>query len=229
MDLGETMKHVCYIAWVMSVGLCCIGCNAERNLGKADTALDGTFWSYYSSDPESRKQEVWTEDEGVLVCSGAPLGYLYSNADFDDFVLTLEWRWPADTTPGKGGVLIRMTGEHKVWPKSLEAQLNAGDAGDFWGLDGYELIGPISRSRSIDHESFGKLTNIQKTQGVEKRPGQWNTYEIVAEGETVTLLINGMEVNRATGCAPRRGKVCLTSEGSEIHFRNVKIAPLAQR
>ena len=223
------MRHVPYRAFVISVCLSCLGCSFEGGHGDTGSALDETFWSYYSSDPDSQRQQVWTEEDGVLVCSGSPLGYLYSNVEFDDFVLTLEWRWPADKEPGKGGVLVRMTGEHKIWPKSLEAQINAGDAGDFWGLDGYTLVGAADRTRSIDHESFGKLTNVKKTQAVEKPPGQWNTYKIVAEGDTVTLTINGTEVNRATGCAPRRGKVCLTSEGTEIHFRAVKIVPLAAR
>jgi len=223
------MKRTSYVALVISVCLCCIGCTVERSHSGNSPVLNEEFWSYYSSDPQSPMQQVWTEEEGILVCSGSPLGYLYSNADFDDFVLTLEWRWPADKGPGKGGVLVRMAGEHKIWPKSLEAQLNAGDAGDFWGLDGYELVGPSDRTRSIDHEAFGKLTNIKKTQAVEKPPGQWNTYEIVADADTVTLTINGTEVNRATGCTPRSGKICLTSEGSEIHFRKVKVVPLARR
>jgi hypothetical protein len=172
-------------------------------------------------------QQVWTEEKGVLMCIGSPLGYLYSNTDFDNFVLTLEWRWPADKESGKAGVLVRMTGEHKVWPKSLEAQLNAGDAGDLWGLNGYELVGPADRTRSLDHESFGKLINLKKTEAVEKPSGQWNTYEITAEGDTVTLTINGTEVNRATGCKPGSGKICLTAEGSEIYFRRVEVVPLS--
>lgn len=57
---------------------------------------------------------------------------------FRSFVLTFDWRWAPGKKAGSGGVLSRMTGAPKIWPKSLEAQINAGDAGDFWGLDGYE-------------------------------------------------------------------------------------------
>jgi hypothetical protein len=222
------MRYARVALLLLSIGLCGVGCSVESSSQQRALTLDGTFWSWYAPEPESQTQDVWTEQEGVLVCNGSTLGYLYSNADFDDFVLTLEWRWPADSEPGKGGVLLRMTGEHKVWPKSLEAQLNAGDAGDFWGLDGYPLIGPADRTRRLDHDTFGKLTNVKKTQGLEKPTGQWNTYEIVAAGDTVTLTINGTEVNRATGCIPRRGRVCLTSEGSEIHFRKLKMVPLTR-
>jgi len=48
---------------------------------------------------------------------------------------------------------------------------------------------------------------------------------VLYEVYTVTLIINGTEVNRATGCAPRKGRIILTSEGSEIHFRNIELIP----
>ncbi len=223
------MKRSLHVSLILSACVYCTGCTTEQNHSTGGSMLDGRLWSWYSSDPESQLQDVWTEEEGILVCSGTPLGYLYSKADFDDFLVTLEWRWPSEKEPGKAGVLLRMTGEHAVWPKSLEAQLNAGDAGDFWGLDGYELAGPADRTRTIDHDTFGNLTNLKKTQAVEKPPGQWNTYKIIAEGDTVTLVINGTEVNKATGCTPRSGKICLTSEGNEIHFRRVKVIPLPGR
>ncbi|MHC4355006.1 MAG: 3-keto-disaccharide hydrolase, partial [Planctomycetota bacterium] len=71
---------------------------------------------------------------------------------------------------------------------------------------------------------FGKLTNVKKIKALEKPAGQWNTYEIVAEGDTVTLIINGEQVNKATGCDLDAGKICLTSEGDEIHFRNMTVS-----
>ncbi|HSW00783.1 MAG TPA: DUF1080 domain-containing protein, partial [Sedimentisphaerales bacterium] len=150
---------------------------------------------------------------------------VYTKSDYGNFVLRLEWRWPSGKEPGKGGVLIRMTGEHGIWPRSLEAQLNADNAGDFWGLAGYSLSGPAERMQSADHKEFGRLTNLKKTRALEKPPGEWNTYEIIASRDTVTLVINGEEVNRATGCDRKPGRICLTSEGSEIHFRNLVITP----
>lgn len=68
-----------------------------------------------------------------------------------------------------------------------------------------------------------KLTNLKKTATVEREPGQWNEYEIAARGGVVTLKINGRVVNQTEGCDVVPGKICLTSEGSEIHFRNVQI------
>ncbi len=189
-------------------------------------SLDG-WKSYHSEDVLTAA--VWSLDaQGVLRCTGSPLGYLYTAKVYDDFVLELEWRWPPGNEPGKGGVLIRTTGPDKIWPKSLEAQINAGDAGDFWGLDGYRLDGPADRKRTLEHPQFGQLTNLKKSAMVERPAGQWNTYKIVADGEVVTLEINGHTVNRAVGCETTPGKILLTAEGSPIEFRNVRLRSLAR-
>ena len=185
-----------------------------------------TIWRSFSEDPKTKFGDVWKWKDGVLVCRGTPKGYIYTKEDFTNFVLTLEWRWPPGKKPGNGGVLLRTTGKHKLWPKSLEAQLNAGDAGDFWGLDGYPLSGPAERSQTLQHPTFGRLTHVRKTEDVEKPAGQWNRYEITADGETVTLKINGRLVNRATGCEAAAGKICLTAEGNEIQFRKVRLVPI---
>jgi hypothetical protein len=183
-------------------------------------------WKSFSEDPQTKFDDVWKIRDGVLICRGTPKGYIYTRQDFADFVLRLEWRWPPGKKPGSGGVLVRMTGPHKIWPKSLEAQLNTGDAGDFWGLGGYELTGPAERTKSLEHPELGKLTNVKKTKDLERPAGEWNQYEIVADGDVVTLSVNGQVVNRATGCEVVAGKILLTAEGDEIHFREVRLTPI---
>jgi len=186
-------------------------------------------WMLFHEDSPTAAEDAWLFRDGLVICKGNPKGYLRTEQDFTNFVLKLEWRRPKDRKPGRGGVLIRMTGKDKIWPKSLEAQLNADAAGDFWGLDGYRLTGPADRTSSLAHPQFGALTNVKKAKDAEKPPGEWNQYEIIADGDVVTLLINGQEVNRATGCDMVPGKICLTAEGDEIHFRNVRLRPLDKR
>ena len=207
---------------------CVPGCTTEKTAEPTGTALSESLapWDCYIAEPGVTRDDVWKLENGILVCRGTPLGYLYTKKKYTDFQLTLEWRWPPGGVPGKGGVLIRMTGEHRIWPRSLEAQLNVGEAGDFWGLGGYGLAGPAERWKSFQHDQFGDLTNLSKLENREKPAGEWNTYEIVAEGGTVTLRINGTEVNEAGGCAAVAGPICLTAEGSEIHFRNIRLISL---
>jgi hypothetical protein len=207
----------------------CAG-GAQIDLLKASSKNDGVVWKAFHERSGTKMEDVWQfREDGVLVCRGAPAGYLYVENPFDDFVLTLEWRWPPEKKPGRGGVLVRMTGEHRIWPTSLEAQINAGDAGDFWGLAGYRLDGPKDRLKTLEHEQFGKLTNLKKSEAAEKAPGEWNRYEIRVVGDVVTLAINDRVVNRASGCDVVRGRICLTAEGDEIHFRNVRLAPVERR
>jgi len=190
---------------------------------KQDSSGEIVGWKSFSETAGTRTGDVWRlTDDGVLDCRGTPNGYLCTEKNYTDFVLRLEWQWPEGKT-GKGGVLLRTTGPDKIWPASLEAQLNFPDAGDFWGLDGYRLSGPAERIKQLDHPQFGKLTNLRRAADFERPAGQWNTYEIRASSDTVVLRINGHDVNRATGCAVHPGRICLTSEGSRIRFRRIEL------
>ncbi len=42
----------------------------------------------------------------------------------------------------------------------------------------------------------------------------------------MTLEINGVVVNVATEVLETAGKICLQSEGAEIHYRNITVLPL---
>ena len=222
------MRHTGHLLSTIVICIAVLGCNAQQCSNKNTPLITENLenWDYYLADKDVHMEDVWHVADGVLVCKGNPLGYLYTNQNYRDFMLKLQWRWPEDKDPGKGGVLIRTTSQNKIWPKSLEAQINAPDAGDFWGLNGYSFSGPDGELESIDHDQFGKLTNLKKTKSMENPPGQWNSYEIIAKGDTVTLIINGEIVNKAINCDLDSGTICITSEGSEIHFRNIEITPI---
>jgi hypothetical protein len=183
-------------------------------------------WKHYSEDPQAKLSDVWQVREGVLVCRGTPKGYLFLDHDFTDFLLRLEWRWPEGKKPGNGGVLFSISGPDKIWPRSLEAQINAGQAGDFWGLDGYIIDGPDERIERLEHPQFGRLIHLKRAADREKPAGQWNQYEIIACGPSVMLRINGQEVNRTTRRGLQAGRICITAEGDEIHFRNLRLQPV---
>jgi len=180
-------------------------------------------WKHVSEVAGTKLGDVWTLTNGVLSCRGTPRGYLSWDAAPADFTLSLEWRRPAGAKPGKAGVLVRTTGPDRIWPRCLEAQLNAGQAGDFWGLGGFALDGPAERRKTVDHPEQGRLTNLARTSDPEKAQGEWNLYEIEARGGVVALRINGVEVNRAAGCDTNAGRICLTAEGDPIEFRHVRL------
>ena len=59
-----------------------------------------------------------------------------------------------------------------------------------------------------------------------KGKGEWNHYLIVAVDGTVKLAINGKFVNGIRASERKKGYICLEAEGSEIHFRNIRIMEL---
>jgi hypothetical protein len=68
---------------------------------------------------------------------------------------------------------------------------------------------------------------IRRQPDVEENPiGQWNSYDIVCMGDTVTLTVNGKLANKATRCVPAAGKIGLQSEGAQLEFRNIYLEPV---
>jgi hypothetical protein len=190
---------------------------------------DGEFagWKSFHEQPGTKTADVWQlQPGGVLVCKGTPRGYLYTEQDYTDFKIEFEWRYPPGATQSNGGLLLRMTGEHAVWPKCLEFQLNQTQAGDFWGIRGFTYAGPESRYRIITNSPYGTLRHLKRTLGMERPAGQWNRFEGIAAGDTVVQKINHVKVNEAVGCDVVPGKILITAEGQEIQFRNIRLTPL---
>ena len=45
---------------------------------------------------------------------------------------------------------------------------------------------------------------------------------------TITVKVNGKQLNQAIDCDSQAGKIGLQSEGGEIHFRTVRLTPLGK-
>jgi len=191
--------------------------------------LDGKSlagWEHYLVKPGVKMADVWSVRDGLLVCKGSPMGYLATKREFTNFELVVEWRWPPGKPVGNSGVLMRITGKPRALPKCVEAQLKAGSAGDIYGFHGFKVKGS-ARVISAENKFVGKLSGVSKIKGNEKKPGEWNKYEITFNGGNITVILNGRKVNEATGCDVVAGKIGLQSEGGEVHFRTVRLIPLA--
>jgi hypothetical protein len=195
---------------------------------------DLSGWSHHLVDPKVAIGDVWSVKDGVLVCKGDPLGYLYTNADYTSFKLVVEWRWAPGAAAKLGkvpnsGVLMRVVPEKKGVPKAYEAQLQSGNAGDIYGFWGYPLKGDAARGREAKgHELLGDMVGFKKMEAAEKPEGEWNRYDITFDGPDLTVVVNGVKVNTATGASVVPGRIAVQSEGGEIHFRTIEIVPLGK-
>lgn len=193
-------------------------------------------WSHFLVDSKVPATDVWSVKDGVLVCRGEPMGYLYTDADYTSFTLIVEWRWARGAAARLGkvpnsGVLLRVNGEPKPKgvPRAYEAQLQAGSAGDVYGFWGMPLEGDTARRREAQgHELLGDMVGFRKIEAAERPEGEWNTYEITFDGPSLSVTVNGRKVNEATGALVMPGRIALQSEGGEIHFRRVELRPLGK-
>jgi len=59
-----------------------------------------------------------------------------------------------------------------------------------------------------------------------KPAGEWNHYHVTCSNGVIQLAVNGKVVSGGSESKPRKGYICLESEGSECHFRNLRIKEL---
>ncbi len=182
---------------------------------------DFAGWTFHLGDPDAKMEDVWSVEDGLLCCTGKPKGYLITEkADFKNYKLTLQWRWSAGRG-GNNGVLAHCStpGALGVWCKSVEVQLAHENAGDFWVI-GTEL------DVENEAERVRGRRHLNLTDGSEKPVGEWNTMEIVCQGDEITVKVNGDLVNHATNVSETQGAIALQSEGTPIQYRNIKLVPL---
>ena len=189
---------------------------------------DLSGWTNVNTD-----EDTWFVKDGLLVCKGMPIGVMRSNKQYENFVLHIEWRHMKPG--GNSGVFVWSEGSvpaGKQLPKGMEVQMLELDwvnqhprggspnhvgyvSGELFGAGGLNATPDIPRGRR-------SMSRELRCNGA----GQWNTYDVVCVDGTVKLSVNGVFVNSIRDSEVRRGYLCLESEGSEIHFRNIQILEL---
>lgn len=178
--------------------------------------------------------ETWSVRDGLLICTGKPIGVMRSERQYENFILHIEWRHMKPG--GNSGVFVWSEGKPSPkipLPKGMEVQMLELD----WINQNPKKDGKPNHPGYISGELFGAngLTCIpdnprgKRSMATEfrcKPHGEWNTYDVVCVDGVVKLSINGKFVNGVKNSSVKKGFLCLESEGSEIHFRNIKIMEL---
>jgi hypothetical protein len=186
---------------------------ASKNLGD---------WNHVLKDSTAKKEEVWSfNEEGHLVCTGQPIGFLASKQTYQNFKIDFSWRWPA--FPKNSGFFIRIQDEKPI-PKSIEIQLQHGSAGAIMGLGGVKIEG--EGVEVFEHDTIGTIHKLKRQAGRENRPKEWNTMSVHVEDGNIQVVLNGVEANACTGADMTPGPIGFQSEGGLIEFKDVRFTPL---
>ena len=182
-------------------------------------------WTAVLGDETADPKNTWGVKDGVLACTGKPAGYIKTDREFENYRLSVKWRWTG--TPGNNGVLVHATtpGALGVWPKCQEVQLAHENAGDFWVI-GSEIRTPLEGVPGYENMVKGRR-HLNFDDGAEKPPGEWNEMTVVCRGATIAVLVNGTLVNYGFDSSVAEGSICLQSEGAPIEYKDITLTPLA--
>ena len=178
--------------------------------------------------------DTWSVRDGLLVCSGHPIGVMRSEKQYENFLLHVEWKHLE--AGGNSGVFAWSEGtvpESRELPKGMEVQMLELD----WPNQHPDRHGNPAPIAYVHGELFGangltaKPDNPRGTRSksIENRckgKGEWNVYDVVFVDGVVKLSVNGKFVNGVSQSSVKKGYLCLESEGAEIHFRDIRILEL---
>src|SRR4029078_12758866 len=152
------MKRIFFILF------CCITSAAiAQSNTKIFNGKDLTGWTIHGT-------EKWYVDDGELVCESGPdkqYGYLSTDKNYKDFILTLKFKQEAN---GNSGVFFR---------SGIEGVKISG-----WQVE----VAPLNSHTGGIYESYGRGWLIQPKAEDEQwlKTGEWNTLKIKVLGDETT-------------------------------------------
>jgi hypothetical protein len=193
----------------LALALCCAAPGQAQKLSD-DERKEG-FWSLFngkdftgwrfseSSVLPDKLPDNWKVEDGLIKLSGGGNPHLGSQWDYEDFDFRLEWN--AHKEKYNSGVFVRSG-----------RLVNANQINLAWGKQGDFITGGGKGARPVPD--------------LQKPPGEWNEWRVLAVGDKVTFWCNGQMGWEATGVKPERGYLGLQAEGAAIDFRNLRVKEL---
>jgi hypothetical protein len=157
----------------------------------------------------------WKVDPAAktLICEGdGAHEWLRYDRELANYILHVEWRYePREGNPRyNSGIGVRMTRFGDIWH-----QAQTGQTGAYWFgatlIDG--VVGRVNLSKEMKENRV-------------KPAGEWNVFEIRADGPVLSLWTNGAVVSEFKECQLKKGYIGLEAEGFKVHFRNLKVKEL---
>jgi hypothetical protein len=212
----HSLRNTFFAVCVASLGMLVALATAGDDKGFVDL-FDGKDLAGWKTLPENAGK-TYTVVDGYIKVSGNPAGYFYTDKSYKNYILKFDWRYKRPEKleddkkfGGNSGLLVHITGPHKVWPNSLEVQGMNRDHGSFLSIGKIGLT-----DYKFNREALEKARN---------KVGEWNTTEVSVKNGEVSAKVNGALIST--------GKITLVegpfgfqSEGAELHFKNIKIKVL---
>jgi len=216
------MKLVCRIALAVSlsvVGNSVSNCRADdENWTSLFNGKDLSGWVLVNTPADT-----WTVQDGMLICSGKPIGEIRTERMYQNFILEIEWRHMVPR--GNAGTFVwadDITAKGVPFHRSVEVQVLENAYGQSEHHTTHGDIFPIHGAKMSPLNGRGG-NRAFPTEERSKPSPEWNHYRIECRNGDISLAVNGKVVTRGTQASPRKGYICIESEGGVVHYRNAKI------
>ncbi len=199
---------------------------AQEDVGRWVPLFNGqdlSGWVLVNTPPET-----WSIKDGMLICSGKPIGEIRTDRMYQNFELELEWRHMKPR--GNAGVFVwadDITSRGVPFHRGIEVQVLENAYGNTRSHTTHGDIFPIHGATMTPINGRGGQRAFPTEERSNPSP-QWNHYRIVCNDGDISLAVNGKVVTRGTDASPRKGYICLESEGGIVHYRNIRIKELPE-
>ncbi len=176
--------------------------------------------------PVNIAPSTFSMEDGILKCTGKPIGEIRTEKMYQNFILEIEWRHLKPR--GNAGIFIwadDITARGQPFHRGIEVQVLENAYGNTKNYTTHGDIFPIhgAKMNPINGRGGGRAF---PTENRSKPSPQWNHYRIVGIDGKVSLAVNGKVVTQGENCNPRKGYICIESEGGVVEYRNGRIAEL---
>lgn len=145
----------------------------------------------------------WKAEDGAIQAT-AGTGYLVSKRTFRDFRVRAEFWANHDTN---SGIFLRVANPGEITPTSS-----------------YEVN--IFDRRPDPSYGTGAIVGFAKVIPSPRVGGQWNTYDITANGTRIVVILNGTRTVDIEDATFRAGPIALQAAGGTVKWRKLEVKPL---
>jgi hypothetical protein len=175
-----------------------------------------TLLAFSDFEAFGSESETWQVTPEGVKCTGKPRGYLYSKQPFQNFTLRLDYRFTRPESlkdeakfKGNTGFLMYITGEHKLWPVSLEVQ------GKHVQMAAIKENGGAQPVTATDDDAA--------RQKARHAVGKWNSIEIVSTDGVLEVSLNGTPISKCEPDFLSEGLIGIQSEDFPFEVRRMRI------
>jgi type 1 glutamine amidotransferase len=195
------------------------GIRYAANRTKADCRPETGYTTVYNGSTTGWSQAGpggFTNANATLTSTGGMGMLWYSTKEYRSYSLKLDWTMPGDDNSGVVIGFPATSDPNFALNNGHEVQIDATDAAD-------RTTGSVYGFKAADQAARDAALNP---------PGEWNTFELLVEGERLQVFLNGTKINDFTNTDPVRsltsGHIGIQNHGTgdDVSFRNIRIKEL---